>query len=268
VKIFILLILILFSIAVLAQNQNITDANGLKQGKWILTGALLNKKEYAADAKVEEGVYLNDKKDGVWITYYPNGKVKNKITYINNSPKGYYITYFENGFPEEEGTWELNKNIGNFIRYYSNGNVRQEFNFDNSGKRVGEQKYYWENGNIMIEGTWVNGQESGKLIEYHSDGSIKYLKNFDNGKLDTLNIETFKQGEKLADPKVNKPELKFSGVFNGEGKFTKMNLDRKPIEQGIYKNYKLIEGKRFIYNNKGELMRTAIIKNGQYAGDE
>src|SRR5437868_2470168 len=85
---------------------NKIDAEDKKQGKWIVTNKIKNLPDYAEDQKVEEGVYTDNKKTGIWKEYYPNGGLKNKITFVNNRPNGYAIMYHDNGKISEEGLWQ------------------------------------------------------------------------------------------------------------------------------------------------------------------
>src|SRR5471030_3065272 len=120
---------------------NVTDANGKKQGKWIIYNKTVHKPNYTDDQKVEEGFYTDGKKTGIWKEYYPNNALKSKITYDNGHPNGYAIMYHDNGKIKEEGLWQNNRWIGEYKLYYENGQVQQEFNFAKNGKREGEQKY-------------------------------------------------------------------------------------------------------------------------------
>jgi hypothetical protein len=58
-----------------------TDANGLKQGYWTILNSTAHLPGYFETDKVEEGIYVNDKKEGVWIEYLPGNKIKDKVTY-------------------------------------------------------------------------------------------------------------------------------------------------------------------------------------------
>jgi antitoxin component YwqK of YwqJK toxin-antitoxin module len=75
---------------------NFTDANNLKQGKWI---------EQKGNIKLKEGNYLDNKKTGLWIEYYSENKIKNKTTFENDIPNGYSVTYDETGNISSEGTF-------------------------------------------------------------------------------------------------------------------------------------------------------------------
>ena len=96
---------------------------------------MINDPQYTSNSVVEEGNYSNNKKEGLWTSYWPNGTTKYEINYTKNRPNGEYSVYYDNGQLEEMGTWDINKNIGEFKRYYPNGNPQQEFFFSTSGKR-------------------------------------------------------------------------------------------------------------------------------------
>lgn len=67
---------------------NYTDAAGLRQGHWIITGKMIQDADYAPDAKAEEGLYLNGKKEGDWRTYDANGNVKSVDHFVNDQRTG------------------------------------------------------------------------------------------------------------------------------------------------------------------------------------
>lgn len=63
---------------------NFTDAAGLRQGHWIITGSMKHDPQYAPDAKVEEGMYRDGKKEGLWKTYDANGNLKSEDQFVND----------------------------------------------------------------------------------------------------------------------------------------------------------------------------------------
>lgn len=262
-----------------AQN-NQTDAEGKKQGHWVITNAKKRLPGYTPDQTVEEGEYQNSRKVGVWIMYYSNGKKKSEITYTNGRPSGPYKTYYSNGNVEEEGNWKSNRNTGSFKRYYENGKVSQEFNFTPTGKREGNQKYYYENGQLMIEGNWTGGKESGTLTEYYENGDVKAKKVFADGALNEAKTQNFKPKTPIKDPVVQeeksaptrnvvakKEEKPNHGHFDGNGYAKLYNKDKLISKDGIFKNYKLIDGKWYKYDENNILINIERIKNGRYVGD-
>ena len=264
---------------------NLTDVAGKKQGKWVVTNKMVHKPCYTDEQKVEEGAYSDGKKVGVWLEYYCNNNMKSKITYENNRPNGYAIMYHENGKTKEEGLWKNNRWVGDYKLYYENGQVQQAFTFNTNGKRAGEQKYYYENGQTMIEGNWAEGKEAGVLKEYYENGDLKSEKNFADGYLDVTTVKTYEPKKPIVKQKekdvVEDPTLKMVPVvvdqkteqvnigkpFTGEGYFKLYNKDKQVSKDGTFHQNKLMEGKSYIYNSNGILIRIALYKNGKYVGD-
>ncbi len=268
-----------------AQNQ--INAEGRKEGRWIVTAGDAGKSDYPSSAIYEEGNYSNGRKVGVWKTFHPNGKIKSDITFEAGRPKGPYTTYYDNGQIEEKGNWSLTKNYGKFVRYYENGNVHQEFDFNESGKRTGAQKYYHPNGKLAIEGNWNGGKESGEVKEYYESGELRVVRVFNEGTMDDAqtkhfeskkltNIPAIKEPEPVMDESnkvkttatVNKAELQANiGVFDGNGQHTLYNRNRQISQKGEFKNGRLYDGKLYRYNTDGILQKIEIYQNGKYVGE-
>lgn len=254
--------------------------DGRRQGYWIFKADPLTNPEFKEGAIMEEGKFEGSRKEGVWKTYYPNGKLKSEITYERSRPKGPYTLYYENGNIEEQGDWERTKNTGDFKRYHANGNQSQDFHFTESGKRSGEQKYYYENGNLRLVGTWEEGQETGEMKEYYENGDLMSIKKFNNGVLDKESMQVFAPKTPQKDPlekqiaegkemnvKATKEEAPNQGGFDGNGYKKLYNRDRQISKDGTFRDYRLIEGKQYIYDDNGILQQIMIFKDGRYIGD-
>lgn len=271
---------------------NAMDVNNLRQGKWIVKNSTKKLPGYRDDQTVEEGKYLASKKTGVWKAYFPTGKTKSEITYENNRPKGYAKFYHENGQLAEEGIWENNKWVGEYKMYYENGQLFYDWKYSADGKREGEQKYFHDNGYTMIEGKWDGGKENGEQKEYYYSGAIKSTKNFNGGKMDEASVKNVEDSGKPdpnnkrkltikapAEVKVEekkvvvKEEVKVevpvvvekvvpkaaSLVENGQSKL--FNKNKQVEQEGMFKNYKLWDGKRYFYDGD-KLVRIQTYKNG------
>jgi len=94
----------------------------------------------------------------------------------------YYKIFDEQGTLVEEAYWKNGRNVGTFKRYHVNGVIAQEFNFDESGRRVGEQKYYFENGQERLIGNWVDGAINGQVVWFEENGGKMQTVSFRNGK--------------------------------------------------------------------------------------
>ena len=284
-KITLLVLVIICKVAVVKSAEvfnndtiNFTDALGKKQGHWIVFNATLHKPGYTDDQKVEEGKFVDSKKTGIWETFFPNNKIKNKIPYDNNRQDGYAISYYENGNVREEGVWKNNRWVGDYKLYYETGKIQQEFKYNTTGKREGPQKYYNENGQKIIEGNWAEGKEAGILKEFYDNGDLKAEKKFDNGTLDVASIKTYetknaitkiaKKIEEPAPPVIVKEEKDNLGKsFNGEGYWKLFNANKQVSKDGVFSKNKLVDGKVYYYSKDGILTRIAVYKEGRYEGD-
>lgn len=261
---------------------NSVDAAGLKQGYWIVYNNVKKLPNYPSDAKVEEGNYADNKKSGIWKTFFPNGVLKGEITYTNNRASGYAKMYREDGKLMEEGVWENNRWVGAFKSYHENGQTFYDFNYTKTGKRQGEQTYYYENGQLMMKGEMKDGKETGTWVGYYENGDKREEKVFNDGTLDDEKTKLYqpqkplavkyetaasKEPPKIADAKTEKTN-EAQKPFDGNGYAKLFLAGARVSKDGEFKNFRLINGKDFIYNkDNGALERIALYKEGKYVGD-
>jgi len=274
---------------------NKIDTKNQKQGLWIYFYDA--KKEKIR----QKGNFVNDQKQGEWTTFYENGKIMSVTTFKNNKPNGYTKSYYPSGNIQEEGNWQLNKWIGEYKYYYENGQLKYHWYYDENGQRTGKQDYFYSNGQKQIEGEWLQGKETGTIKEYHPNGKISKVANFESGKLNGTYSEYYEDGsiktkvifiQGEADPQqsyVYSPPVKeedkkkeddaFSQVgkdftkdstetkqyriFSGTGYYKFINENGQIDREGTFDKGVLIEGKKYIYDSNGKLVRTAIINNGR-----
>lgn len=267
------------------QDTNFVDANGLKQGPWIIYNSTKHLPGYQDKDKVEEGNYKDNLKQGIWIQYYPGGAIKNKITFKDNRPEGYTITYFENGKVNEEGIWKNNRWTGDYKLYYENGNIQHQFHFNDNGKREGHQIYKNAAGITIIEGDWTGGKQSGLTTEYYDDGTVKAKEYFNDGNIDPTKTQNFapkntqeatqitnlvpKEAPKTTVTQVKvdeKPNLAQKD-FTGEGYWKLYNKNKQIAKDGTFHNGRLVDGKDYLYSDDGILQKIAVYKGGVYQGD-
>ena len=55
---------------------NFIDANNLKQGHWVYRNDVKKLPNYAPNQKIEEGDYADNLKEGKWLKYYNNDRIK------------------------------------------------------------------------------------------------------------------------------------------------------------------------------------------------
>lgn len=258
---------------------NQTDSKGQRQGYWIIKGDMVDDHDYKPANKVEEGNYIDNRKDGLWKKYWPGGKLRSEVNYKSGKPLGEYKLYYANGKLEEHSTWSNNKNSGDFKRYYENGNPQQSFLFSENGKRNGVQRYYHENGKLSLEVNIVNGQESGLMKRYNPDGSIAEEKVFENGVLKQGTSKKYKEvatKEPVAkDPydenvgkqsQVSTDKTNKAQSFKPNGFNTLYDKNGALTQVGEFMNGKLYDGKWYRYNSDGLLIRIEIYKGAKFVG--
>ncbi|MEP0213642.1 MAG: hypothetical protein ABJD66_10535 [Cellulophaga sp.] len=139
---------------------------------------------FNSGALKEEGLLINDKKEGLWITYSEDSIIKTKINYKNNLMDGLAIKYnklgeiykkitYKNGlrdgyyetnakifdenykpmskFPKTIGTYKNDTiKIGKWTSYYEYKEklLHSIENYNNDGVKIGEWKEYFKNGKL------------------------------------------------------------------------------------------------------------------------
>jgi antitoxin component YwqK of YwqJK toxin-antitoxin module len=200
-----------------ADTINRTAADGKKVGKWILYGMHKPQSCYAANQKVEEGVYnANGKKTGLWKEYYCNGNYKNKVTFVDGKPWGECVIFFENGTIQEIGTFEKNRWVGKHEQFYEDGLVQHEFYHDSLGKR--QLGYYY---------TYNKGKRDTVII-FKKVGETSY--------------EYFNYYQGIINPVSEKPQDR-AYPFNW----------RQILKQGTYTG-RGFSGRVYYYDQKGSLV--------------
>ena len=69
----------------------------------------------------EEGKYIIGLKDGIWKSYYNNGKLKFKGNFVQGNPDGQQSYYYENGKIKEEQYFEMGFREKTWKKYNEEG---------------------------------------------------------------------------------------------------------------------------------------------------
>ena len=110
---------------------NVIDDAGFKQGYWKLFFP------YNTDSIVsEEGSFVNDLEDGLWIKYHQNGQIREIVNYLDG------------------------KLYGLRVLITKQGKIKEQENYIN-GKYYGLQMYFHDNGKPSIKITYLNGVKHG-----------------------------------------------------------------------------------------------------------
>jgi len=275
---------------------NVVDNNGLKQGVWFYFSD-----KYKNNIS-QEGTFLDNKKEGIWITYSPNGNIRTYMTYKKGVINGEAKIYNRDGVLQEAGKWDGNKWTGEYKFFYDNGNPEYIWTYNENGERTGIQQYFYEDNNLKIEGYWENGKEvgiqkeyypdgrlkresnwvdgiiNGVSTEYYATGEVKIVKKFENGVLDknsvvyyaleNSNNNTNENNTNENNTNENNTNENTYNTFTGTGYNTFYNEQKQVIREGQFKNGILIDGKKYIYNEEGKLLLIEIYEDGKVVRTE
>jgi antitoxin component YwqK of YwqJK toxin-antitoxin module len=176
---FLFFFLLIFLGATAQDTLNYIDSSGSRQGHWVITEAMntspysQHNPAYKPDTKIEEGNYIDSRKTGKWISYYPNGNKKEEVMYLKGRLNGPITTYYENGNKKEDGYWKGTHWTGEYRLYYDNDSLREYAYYDSLGRRDGKQVYYSLNGQLYLEQNYLHGKENGWTRRYESGRLLK-----------------------------------------------------------------------------------------------
>jgi antitoxin component YwqK of YwqJK toxin-antitoxin module len=257
--------------------QNKRNTNGDRHGKWVFTGKDYPHKNLPKTQKVEEGYYVNGRKEGTWTKFFPNGHIQLKGTYINNRPQGAYTRYYTNGQIAEQGNFESNGYKGLLLRYHQNGQLAYRANFNNQGQESGKVSYYHPNGKVALTYTVKNGQVQGQVLRYNTNGQLQSSffvgSGGEVGALQKVSPQQISPAVKpnqiqsnVYPPRLSNPKTKgLRFVPNG---YNKVYNDNDEIwMDGEFKNGQLYDGKVYDYDQDGILQKVRIYKLGKYHSD-
>ena len=168
---------------------------GLKQG--------IYRTYYDNDSPMSEGMYKDDKKDGIFKEYSPDGRIVSKEEYRNgvliveqkkeddkfevkrqyyNSGATKIVGTYKKGVPE--GTFRQYDEQGNLegAKVYKAGRVLREGKFDGQGREQGEWKEFYESGHLKSVGIYVDGKREGQWKFSHENDSLEQIGVYVKGK--------------------------------------------------------------------------------------
>lgn len=258
---------------------NQTDSQGRKQGKWVYYGKDRPDSGVPTSGKVEEGKYVDDRKEGIWVKYHNDGITpKLKGTYVNNRPMGAFTTYWANGKIKEKGVFEKGMYHDTLSRYYENGQLKYQAFHNTTGKEDGKVTYFYANGQPEYVYYSSNGVLTGKAVEYYENGDIKKVTYYDeSGKptktefKDPVNPMVTVTNPSTT-PVKKAPAIqgtpKTQGVKWQPNGYNKVyNDDNEIWQDGYFKNGALWDGKVYEYDRDGILLKVSVYKQGVYHSD-
>lgn len=297
-KILLTLLLIAGTSIVFAGNKsgsiNLLDVNGKRTGYWVVddNNQPVDKNH---PNKSKEGTYKKGRKEGVWIHYYCDGKTPRLIgEYADNRPAGAYFRFNDKGEMQQASSVPRKITESQSITA-SNKVFTCKMNFDNKeivagqvyfSKKVVKQNavQFWLERSLeaiaseseVIDFTWLNTNYD-KLYAKYLEVRVPKMSSKEivkNVKMDKVPVTVFTKEQDQArrknyfyPPVIRTPRVARGLIFQPNG-FNKLYTPRDEIWiDGYFKQGQLQDGKVFIYDNDGVLLKVRVYKNGIYDSD-
>lgn len=143
------------------------------------TGVLYNNYKDTDQIEFEEE-YTDGVLDGISRNYSETGEIVYESNYKGGVKHGLYFEKYNNGNFRIQREYTMGEKSGPQKRYFENGQIEEDFNYNESSKRVGEQKKYFENGQIREYIKYSDKSERvGDYFEYYENGQIKESGQYD-----------------------------------------------------------------------------------------
>lgn len=192
-----LLLILFFSPAILfAQDENKTDAKGLKTGKWTVKYEDGKTTRYTGEFKAGKPI-------GDFKYYYETGELKSTLKFRSDGKSSYGVFYYtdeDGGKKMSEGKYVDQKKDSTWV-YYDNVGYKtysQEFKEDlEDGKKI----IYYVSGDKSEVFTYVKGKKEGAWTQYFESGMMRKTGNYKDdvlwGRVTVYNGESKKKEQEL-----------------------------------------------------------------------
>ena len=247
-----IIVAVLCSYIVIAQDINQIDATGKKQGAWKKNhknGRLRYEGNFKDDRPVGLFRYYYDSgklqatnnhlEDGVSVahhSYHVNGKIKAKGVYLKQRKDSLWLFYNDAEILVLEEVYR-NDTLNGFSKSYypQTGVPLEELNYK-MGIKHGPWKKYFENGKPWLEGNYEKGDLDGSFAIYTEEGKPVHKGQYDRG---------LRLGRWLvynADGSVKTQDIYKKGALDRQvyqnGTFKEFYPDEKPKSEYTYKRGK------------------------------
>lgn len=170
------------------------------------------RRTFRKDEVVEEN-FSNDIKQGLTITYFPDGKIKQTVNFTNGVEDGVAREFSHDG------------TIISLIEYRKGFIIdRENINrVDKNGLKQGRWKYFYDDGKVKLEGIYRDDKRNGYFKEYDDKGMLIDIAKYVN---DEKQVET---------PELVKLDVKTD--YYPTGKVKTIASYKGDVPEGIRRDY-------------------------------
>ncbi len=144
--------------------------------------------------------YNQDKKtgqkQGLYQSFFENGKLKEQATYSNGELNGERTFYFVNGNLLSKEFHEKGLFSGKYQKFHEDGQLSGEGLYENN-EMTGTWKRWYPDGHLMEEVTFAANQENGPFREFHPNGKLKTEGQYLNGEYEHGELKKYDENGEL-----------------------------------------------------------------------
>jgi len=133
--------------------------------------------------RLEEFTVASGNRNGQYILYHPNGRIKVKSLYLNGILNGVEERFLKDGTRSALFNFSQGKRSGNQYLFYPSGTIKEVLFFDD-GVIKGENVFYFKDGKIRQRMQFNRlGQRSGSWTKFYSNGVLKEKIEYSEGQI-------------------------------------------------------------------------------------
>ncbi len=136
--------------------------------------------------KVAQGIYLNEKKSGLWVYFSEDRKVADE-EFREGEKHGKAHRYYDSGEIWEETEWISGIQEGSYRVFFKSGDPFFQCKMNNN-QRNGLCLTYFQNGRVELEANYKNGLHNGEWKYFNKEGDYLYSLFYNEGEILNPNI--------------------------------------------------------------------------------
>ena len=211
---------------------NYIDHDGLKQGEWKLYFP------YTNDSIIsEQGRFINDLEDGLWVKYHDNGQVRELAQYQEGKLSGCRISINKKGKLNEQEFFLNGKYHGVQLYFHETSKKKLEVNYVD-GIKEGYFISYYKNGKMQEHVYYMNDQKNGRATWYFDTEQVSMQYEYDKGMIIDTAYAYYKTGKLKTtyvyeNNKLNGEKTTYypSGLIKEKGSF------KDDVKHGVWCSY-------------------------------
>jgi antitoxin component YwqK of YwqJK toxin-antitoxin module len=198
-------------------------------------------------------------KTGAWKYYYEDGTLKETCNFKEDKLDGEYFKYHPNGKMMNHLFYSLGKFDGKQSVYYTNGNLKNVYPYKNDIME-GEETGYYQTGKLKYKSMVAAGNYNGAYDMFYENGSpyknINFVKGLKSGP--AKEYFNYPKGATYAEGiyENDQPVGEWKYYYNTGKVFSTGAFNKKGLKDGVWKTY----------SNKGVLIKEDTYSDGRSEG--